>query len=142
MYCSISLHSSDARIFVRVSRLRGVRPFRRDYVARDFQQSCCCHSKGRDGIVCVDGFGGGSGMLRRTHACGHGFQLFWRRFKKGYFGSGSISSSAIGRNLFQCFQKRRMNFQSARQISDGAAVAASRKSNAADGNSGKIFSEM
>ena len=34
-----------------------------------------------------------------------------------------------------------MNFQSARQISDGAAVAASRKSNAADGNSDKIFSE-
>jgi len=34
-----------------------------------------------------------------------------------------------------------MNFQSARQIFDGVAEAASGKSNAADGNSGKIFSE-
>lgn len=31
-----------------------------------------------------------------------------------------------------------MNFQSARQTSNGVAVAASGKSNAADGNSGKI----
>ena len=31
---------------------------------------------------------------------------------------------------------------SASRISDGAAVAAARQSNAADGNSGKIFNEM
>ena len=31
-----------------------------------------------------------------------------------------------------------MNFQSVRQISDGVAVATSRKSNVTDGNSGKI----
>ena len=35
-----------------------------------------------------------------------------------------------------------MNFQSVRQISDGVAVATSGKSNAADGNSDKIFCEM